>query len=111
MVARSEQVIAELAAPLKALVDQQEALQAAVTEDEPINADEMNRLFNEAKPLQQDIELLDVWGSIREQYDTDPQATGVGLRAGWQVVDMYGTSSDGGIGALLHGIAQLFRGN
>ncbi len=121
-VARSEQVVDELSEALKrmyalrsekidrvkALIDQQEALQAAATEEVPFDKAEFECLYNEAKPLQQDIESLDIWRSIREQYAVDPKATGVGLRAGWQVVDMYGTKSNSGLGSLLRGLKDLF---
>jgi hypothetical protein len=111
-VARNEAIIGEMPKALqhmhalscikkdavRALAEEQEAVQAATNDDSHLDADkgEMRRLFDQAQPLADDIEVLDrlFWRSIKEQLAVDPDAISTGIRAGWQVVDIYGKKGD-----------------
>ena len=125
--ARSEKEIGEpLSDPLRALyalhhakierhnelAEQHQAMHAAVTEDAPIDLVGHVKILDETKILDDEIRALNrlFWRSVHENYEMDPQSNGVGLRAGWVVVDMYGAKPGGLIEMIFGrgGLGSLF---
>lgn len=106
-VARSEKEIGDpLSEPLRALwalhhsrvdrfnalVTEHEAMHDAANEEAPLDRDKHTKLHGEIQTLGEETQVLEhiFWRSVRENYEVDPEGNGVGLRADWQVVDMYG---------------------
>ncbi len=96
-----------------ALVLEHEAMHEAVTEEAPLDRVKHTKLHKEIQTLGEEVQVLEhlFWRSVRENYEVDPEGNGVGLRAGWQVVDMYGGQRSVGILEMLLGgrLSALFR--
>lgn len=96
------------------LAKEQAAMREAVSEENPLDQEAHDAIAKQAEPLAKDIELLGtvLWMSIREQMDWDPDAPhGQAIRAGWEVVDCYGTKGSSGFPAGLVSILKGFFGD